>query len=523
MGTGTEKSEAERIGRALQAYLREEFAAPAASITGFAEMAIEDTTRQGMHQYHADLSRIREAGQALQECLDQALAQKEIPQDVEGYRSRLRHDLRTPINAVKGYAEMLIEDATDAGHTFMVSDLRKLLEAADGMLERIDALVAFTGNADAEAAKMALPGAARVLTAISDPEDGRRARRILGRILVVDDNEANRELLARRLAREGHTVVTAHDGAAALILAKKGGLDLILLDILMPDISGFDVLSTLKADPRTREIPVIMISALDDVPSIVRCLEGGATDFLAKPFEPALMRARLQSCLENKFLRDRERAMLEEISAAKEKNESLLLSILPKPVVERIQAGATMVADHIDEATIIFADLADFTPLSSTMAPGELVGMLNKIFSAFDKLTEHFGAEKIKTIGDCYMVAIGVPEPRRDHAELGAALALAMRDEVAGLRAREQCAVDIRVGMHCGPVVAGVIGERKFAYDIWGTTVNMASRMESHGETGRIHVTESFARRVEGKFRLVPRGAVKVKGVGPVNTFFLES
>lgn len=522
MGTRTEKSEAERIGRALQAHLREEFTAPAASITGFAEIAVEETARQGMHQYRADLSRIRDAGQNLQECLDQALAQKEIPQDIEGYRSQLRHDLRTPINAAKGYAEILIEDAANAGHTSVVSDLRKLLEAVEGMLERIDALVAFTVNSDPEAAKKALPAAARVMTSISDPEAGQRARRITGSILVVDDNEANRELLARRLTREGHTVVTVRHGAAALTIAQNGGLDLILLDILMPDISGFSVLATLKADPRTREIPVIMISALDDVPSIVRCIEGGAADFVAKPLEPALMRTRLQSCLENKFLRDRERAMLEEIKAAKEKNESLLLNILPKPVVERIQTGEIMVADHIDEATIIFADLADFTPLSLTVAPVELVGLLNKIFSAFDNLTQRFGAEKIKTIGDCYMAAIGVPEPRRDSVELGAALALAMRDEVAEMRASGRCTIGIRIGMHCGPVVAGVIGLQKFAYDIWGTTVNMASRMESHGETGRIHVTETFARRVEGKFGLVPRGAVKVKDVGLVNTFFLE-
>lgn len=522
MKAPTEKSEVERIGQALQVHLREEFVAPAASITGFAEIAIDETARQGLHEYHADLARIREAGKDLQDCLDRALAQKKIPQDIASYRAQLRHDLRTPINAVKGYAEMLMEDAMEAGHTSMVSDMRKLLDAADGLLDRIDALVAFTGSADAEAAKMALPNAARVMSAISDPDAGRKARRVTGRILVVDDNEANRELLARRLTREGYTVVTANDGASALANAQAGGFDLILLDILMPDISGYDVLATLKADPRTREIPVIMISALDDVQSVVRCIEAGATDFLSKPFEPALMRARLRSCLENKFLRDREHAMLEEISAAKARNDALLLSILPKPVVDRIGAGATMVADHIGEATIIFADLANFTSLSSTLSPTELVGLLNRIFSAFDKLTERFGTEKIKTIGDAYMVAVGVPELRKDHAEAGAAMALAMRDKIESLRASGECAVDIRIGMHSGPVVAGVIGERKFAYDIWGTTVNLASRMELHGETGRIHVTETFAAQVEGKFRLLPRGAVEVKGAGTVNTFFLE-
>lgn len=350
-----------------------------------------------------------------------------------------------------------------------------------------------------------------------------RSADLKGRILVVDDEAPNREILSRRLERDGHTVASAREGKEALELARGGGLDLVLLDILMPGMSGYDVLLELKSDPSTREIPVMMVSALDDLTSVVRCLEAGAADYLTKPFEPAVLRARLRACLDNKFLRDRERAMLEEVSAANEKNEALLLGILPKAVVDRIDAGAGMVADHVHDATILFADLADFTPFASRLSPADLVIFLNRIFSAFDQLTDRFGTERIKTIGDSYMVAVGVTEARPDHAEAGARMALAMLDEIDKIRREGEADIGLRIGLNSGPVVAGVIGERRFAYDIWGTTVNLASRMESYGLPGRIHVTADFARRVEGKFRLESRGEMEIKGAGNLVTYFLEA
>jgi class 3 adenylate cyclase len=266
-----------------------------------------------------------------------------------------------------------------------------------------------------------------------------------------------------------------------------------------------------------------MISALDELESIVRCIEAGAVDYLPKPFAPPLLRARIRASLENKFLHDREREMMQEIRDAKERNEALLLSILPKAVVDRINDGASMVADHISEATILFADLVDFTPFSAGMPPSDVVGFLNLIFSEFDRLAERFGAEKIKTIGDAYMVAVGIPEPREDHAETCARLALAMRESLETIKVETGAPVRLRIGLHSGPAVAGVIGERKFAYDVWGSTVNIASRMESHGVPNRIHVSKTVAQRLDGKFMLSPRGPLEIKGAGLMETFFLDA
>lgn len=520
-----DETEARRLSIALRAHLRQEFVAPAAAIVGFAEIALEEIERLGLQDYRNDLERIVNAGFSLQERLDDALSQTGIPDDIDGYRAQLRHDLRTPINAVKGYGEMIVEDAADSGHDAILSDLKRLLDAANGMLTRIDALVVFTGQGMAampETATDSFGGASRVIDAIRGAERHSALSDISGRILVVDDNDSNRDLVARRLARDGHAVETAGGGAEALSLLEDRDFDLILLDILMPDMSGYEVLARLKADPAMHEIPVIMISALDEVDSIVRCIEAGAVDYMPKPFEPALLRARIRACLENKLLRDRERAMIEEIRKAKEQNEALLLSILPKAVVERINDGASMVADHIPEATILFADLVDFTPFAGNMAAADVVGFLNRIFSAFDRLADRFGAEKIKTIGDAYMLAVGIPEPREDHAEAAARMALAMIEALEDLKAESKAPIRLRIGLHAGPAIAGVIGERKFAYDIWGATVNLASRMESHGAPDRIHISKALARRLDGKFVLTPRGPIEVKGAGLMETYFLD-
>ena len=513
--------EAARLHNALRVHLRQEFAAPAAAIVGFAEILLDDSERLGLRDYRADLERIRTAGTALQDFLNRVLAQTDNPADPDEYRARLRHDLRTPINAVKGYGEMILEDAADGGHEALLPDLRRLLASADDLLARVDALVAYTGQDDP--GSLGFDGASRVVAAMKSSGPAPAAKAMTGCILVVDDNDSNRDLLARQLARDGHAVEVAASAAEAFAYLQERSFDLILLDVLMPDVSGYEALLRLKGDAATSEIPVIMISALDELDSIVRCIEAGAVDYLPKPFAPPLLRARIRASLENKFLHDREREMMQEIRDAKERNEALLLSILPKAVVDRINDGASMVADHISEATILFADLVDFTPFSARMPAADVVGFLNLIFSEFDRLAERFGAEKIKTIGDAYMVAVGIPEPRADHAEICARLALAMREALEGIRADTGAPVRLRIGLHAGPAIAGVIGERKFAYDVWGSTVNIASRMESHGQPDRIHVSKTVAQRLDGKFMLSPRGPLEVKGAGLMETFFLDA
>jgi class 3 adenylate cyclase len=290
---------------------------------------------------------------------------------------------------------------------------------------------------------------------------------------------------------------------------------------MMPGINGYDVLSLLKRDSRFRDIPVVMISALSELDSVVRCIEAGADDYLAKPIEPTLLRARVGSCLEKKYMRDREREMVEALRIEKERSEQLLLNILPQAIVTRLNGNETVIADQLSDVTILFADLIDFTRLSARLSARDLVGLLNALFSEFDRLALSFGVEKIKTVGDAYMLAGGVPAPRADHAHAVADTALAMIEAVQRTNYDLPIPLQMRIGIHSGDVVAGVIGSHKFVYDIWGDAVNIASRMESHGMPNRIQISAATRLHLYEHFRLEPHGSVDIKGRGPMETFIL--
>ncbi len=216
-----------------------------------------------------------------------------------------------------------------------------------------------------------------------------------------------------------------------------------------------------------------------------------------------------------------------DITAVKERerlaqeNERLLLNILPGPIAERLRQGEPLIADRFDDVTLLFADIVGFTRLSSSMAPHELVSVLNDVFTVFDGLVDRYRLEKVKTIGDAYMVVGGLVERSDDHPARIAAMALDLADRVGQIESAARLGITFRIGIHCGPVVAGVIGTRKFIYDVWGDTVNMASRMESLGVPGRVQITQAMAERLRGAFEVEERGLIDVKGKGPTPTYFL--
>jgi adenylate cyclase len=216
------------------------------------------------------------------------------------------------------------------------------------------------------------------------------------------------------------------------------------------------------------------------------------------------------------------REALAALREEQEKAENLLLNILPRSIADQLKAETQPIADHFGAASILFADVADFTPWSERLPPAEVVGYLDHLFSHFDELAERYGLEKIKTIGDCYMVAAGVPTPRSDHAR---ALALMALDMVKAMREHEifgHLGLELRVGINSGPVVAGVIGKKRFLYDLWGDAVNTASRMESHGTPGRIQITRATYDLLADEFECEPRGTIDVKGKGEIEAWYLN-
>ena len=521
---------AQRIERALTAFVRQEFGAPIATIMGLTEILIEDARSGRDEALVSDLDRIHSAGRLLQEQLDRLVSLATsgglgAGEDSVALRNTLRHDLRTPLNAVKGYSELILEEARENGREELLTDIAKVAAAAEQLLGQIDQLIGLTEEAKSSgASQSATPPrdlVGEIMRSIQPIAPKPRTNLLSGRILVVDDTEANRDLLSRRLRRQGHAVDTADGGRSALEAMAKFEFDLILLDLMMPDINGLQILAWLKANPALQHIPVIMISALDEIDSIVRCIEAGAEDYVPKPFDPVLLGARIEASLERKRLRDRERAFTDELRVEKGKTEALLLNILPATIVDRIRKGEIAIADRFPDATILFADLVNFTSLAGKHSPGRIVELLNGLFSDFDKLAKEFRVEKIKTIGDSYMAAGGLPQESPDHALSVADMALSMIDAVREAGRRFDVALEVRIGIHSGEVVAGLIGQHRSIYDVWGDTVNIASRLETSGLPNRIQISESTYQHLRDFFECELRGPVELKGKGTMLTYFL--
>ncbi|MFP4220627.1 MAG: adenylate/guanylate cyclase domain-containing protein [Phormidium sp.] len=485
-------------------------------------------------------------------------------------------------------------------------------------------------------------------------------------LLLVDDRVENLDLLSRLLLRKGYQTHRVTEGKRVVGVAQRLDPDLILLDVNMPEIDGFEVCRRLKAEPETAGIPVIFVSALDNVLDKVKAFASGGVDYITKPFQLAEVVARIENQLKLKRLqeqleaqnarlqaeiRDRIQAedslrqqeqylrlildnipqqvfwkdpnlvflgcnqnwanaaylespdevvgktdydmfgdteiaekfreqdrriietntpqlhiiakkqkldaegrpvwldinklpihdahgnvigvlgVLEDITkrklaeealkAEKQKSEHLLLNILPQAIVDRLKQLESAIADRFDDTTVMFADIVGFTALSSQISPIEVVDILNQIFSVFDRLADKHGLEKIKTIGDAYMVAGGLPIPRSDSPKAVANMALDMLEAMADFQPAGNSPLEIRIGVNTGPVVAGVIGIKKFIYDLWGDTVNVASRMESTGLPGRIHVSETTYLRLQNHFEFEERGLIPIKGKGTMKTYWL--
>ena len=349
-------------------------------------------------------------------------------------------------------------------------------------------------------------------------------------VLLIDDQPVIGEAIRRMLATEKDIIFHyCQDPTRALKMAKEHLPTVILQDLVMPELNGLALVRFLRSkDAPTRHVPLIVLSSQDEAKTKADAFAFGANDYLVKLPDRIELIARIRyhsKAYINLLERDEAyRAMqgyLEKLEVEREKSESLLLNILPKPIAERLKQGQKTIADSFPAASVLFADIVGFTKLSASLSPQELVGLMNTIFSSFDEIAEEYGLEKIKTIGDAYMMVAGLPTAKEDHAEAIASAALDMHSAIAQINAQTDRVFSIRVGIHSGPVVAGIIGTKKFLYDLWGDTVNIASRMESLSYPGCIHITKDTHDLLGQDYLVEDRGPIQVKGVGLMNTFFL--
>ncbi len=507
--------------QALAARIAQRLAEPSQNILGFQTLIVETLRNAGLPEAMADAERVLKAARDLEAMITSLLATENETALVVLDDATLRHDLRTPVNGIVGFSELILEEYGDALDRSLKADITSVLKECERVLGLVDGLVEFShGSVDAVAVDASDAGIAadlaRTLAKAPDPTYGK-----VGRVLVIDDMEVNRELLRRNLQSRGHLVSTVASASEALALLETTRFELALVDILMPDMNGIELLARLKSDPRWSEMAVVMVSGLKDVQAVVKCIKAGAADYLQKPLDPVLLHARVETCLENVRWRERERQFLEKIEFEKSRADGLLLSMLPETIIRRLGEGETLIADRFEAATIVFADIVDFTPLVARTDPSSLVGHLHDLFCKFDDLADRHGVEKIKTIGDAYMAVAGVPEPRSDHAVCALAFARALLGvEAKTLDSAES--LKIRIGVSSGPVIAGLIGRKRFVYDVWGETVNLASRLESSGEAGRIHLSEATMGALGGTPQQTCATEKIIKGIGRVRTFVID-
>ena len=347
------------------------------------------------------------------------------------------------------------------------------------------------------------------------------------RILVVDDQPANVLLLERVLAGAGYESVTSTlDPRAVCALHETNGYDLILLDLQMPGMDGFQVMEALKPIEKDY-LPVLVITAQPD--HKLRALQAGAKDFVSKPFDVAEVLTRVHNMLEVRLLyaelrrkNEELKKLFDQVVAARKVAERLALHVPPDSIAARLQARPDVTADSFSDATVLIADIVGFTELTPAVSAEQLSLLLDEIFTGFDGLAQERGLKKIKTLGNSYMAAAGVPVRTEDHAMQAAHLSLDLIEAMDRFNERTSNALQVRIGIATGAVVAGVIGRSMYLYDVWGDAVNTASRMESHGVAGRVQVAEATRRLLGEAFLLEERGALEVEGKGEIKTWFVE-
>jgi adenylate cyclase len=532
-------SEGERTSQALWSHLRHELRTPLNAIIGYSEMLLEDADDAASADFAADLKQVLAAGRQLlaivNELLDAGkLASDDVAFNLESLIANLDYQARAPLNGVIGYSEILLENAVENGQKEITPDLEKIHAAGKLFLARLNNIIDFS-SLDA-GLKSPAPGATdqsplidSVMASLRElaQESAAVTGGETGSILVVDDNEINRDLLSRYLARLGHAVQSVPDGKKALEMIGTGAFDLVLLDIMMPELNGYQVLQHLKDSSNWRDLPVIMISALDEMDSVVRCIELGAADYLSKPFNPVLLRARVGACLEKKRLRDLEKEQkrqLQELNAALEVRNRFIRQTfgryLSDDIVESIleRPDGLKIGGEKRQATILMSDLRGFTSLSEGLPAEDVVAMVNIYLETMTDIILKYQGTIDEFIGDGILVIFGAPFQRPDDARRAVACAVEMQLAMASVNDRNRQAgypeVALGIGVNTGNMVVGNIGSKKRTkYGVVGSNVNLTARIESYTVGGQILISENTLKACGDIVRLDNAMQVSPKGV----------
>jgi len=346
-------------------------------------------------------------------------------------------------------------------------------------------------------------------------------------ILIVDDNVKNIQVLGNFLKQENYEIAVALSGKEALEWVNSDSIDLILLDIMMPEMDGYTVCKAIRDNTQNSDTPIIFITAKNDIESVVKGFETGGVDYLVKPFNSQELLSRVKTHIELKTTRDKLVLAKNELEKEKEKADKLLVNILNERFVNDLMKHGKVSPTTYNNVTLFFSDLVGYTVISEKLKPMELIGELNDIFTEFDNIMLKYGCERMETIGDAYIGACGIPKPNPDHAKN---IILAAKEILHYIKKRQNRSNDentipwsIRIGIHSGEVAEGLVGTYRYAYNIFGDTVNTASRMETNADPMTINVSEATYNLVSHRFDFIKRNPIEVKGKGVMNMYFLTT
>lgn len=502
--------------RAEIAQLRHDLRTPLNGVIGYGDLLVMQAEQLGIGPLVPDIQRLHVTATNVVEQIDRLLPPaREIAEiDINNLRARLREQLLQPAQElVQESQDLLLKAGNSDG---ALTDLTRQLGAARKLLSLIQEL----GTSCHPAAEGSMhAGFERVFSRVGRRSGSARATADAGTLLIVDDNAMNRDLLARQLVHEGYSVFTAASGTEALEKLRLHDFDLVLLDVIMPEMDGLQVLEHVQRDAKLAEVPIVMISAsLNEMDAVGRCIEKGAVDYFSKPFDPVLLRARISATLHIRRLRQGLRRAQEELVDSSAAIDELIRSFVPGPLSEALKRGERSACAHYPEITAVVVRLEGVDALASRCGPSDAIARTSEMLGILDRCSSQRELEIVRVADDTYTAVVGAPEWRDDHAHLAAEYAMDVV-RVVQERSERSDRLEVKIGVNTGALVAGVAGEGRLVFGLWGDAVRIAEAIAHQAPVGTIYISAATHAKLEGTHEFGQPLVVEVPGKGLLRTY----
>ncbi len=526
----------------LLASMRHDLRTPVNAIIGYSEMLLEDAKDTERNGFVFDLKNIHKAGKHSLSLISQILDSSKIDSsikdiDLDICKVNIHYELRTPLNIIIGYSEMLLEDAEEFGYVDFISDLQKIHKAGNNLLDIIKNVlkgskyenVTVTHDIKTAANSSTIQDTSQIVHSHKEDNTNTMGKR-QAFLLVVDDNEMNRDMRSRRLKQHGYKVAVAEDGYQAWKMIREQQFDLVLLDIIMPGVSGREILSDLRKKYDMTDLPIIMVTSKDRDEDIIDALQLGANDYVMNHVEFSVVLARIKTQLSLKWAKEEVQGLAEQLEVRNSFIRKIFARYLTGEVVDSLLGSpkGLQLGGERRKVTMLMSDLRGFASLSERLTPEKVITILNRYFEAMTEIIVKNSGTITDFIGDAILVLFGAPSWNENDAQRAVACAVAMQQAMTSINNENRCMgcpeIDMGIGINTGEVVVGNIGSMKHAkYGVVGSHINLTSRIESFTTGGQILISESTLKdtgdilNIKGQMEVEPKGAANPITIYDVN------